>query len=495
MAGAEAMVVALVAMFAIRIAFGVITLPELISDTIILVIPATVFSTTLDVLRTAAKPLLIVILLAGQIAVGSLIGSFIASATTFFSDTDSRRILRPTLTVAAVVLILTLAVAMPALGVGFLGVYTTAGAPLTVAGYALGYATYVVAFAWLYPRLSAEPATPDSSPRVTRRAILRPVGVGLLVFLGASAGLKWVGTLSLGKPRVAQIPPPITPVSDFYVVSKNLLGTSVDMGRWKVNVIGSGSHVSQPDLQEFMAMPAMELTTTLTCISNLIGGDLIGTARWTGVRLRDVIGVPTPGESIQSVVFTGWDDYTDSIPIDRALADTTLLAYAMNGQPLPPEHGYPLRLIVPGLYGIKNVKWIKGIEVASHGTVGYWQARGWSDLARVQTESQIDLPLDGASLVVGPIAIGGIAFAGDRGITQVELSADNGNTWVATALTQPVGPLTWTAWSTTWQPASGGNYQLVVRATDGNRSVQGSAESPPLPDGATGLHRITVRVS
>ena len=497
-AGAEAMVAASVVMIVLRLVFGVVTLPELLSDTVIYLIPATIFSTTLDLLRSAAKPLLLIILFASQIGVGALVGGLLGSLVpTPMGPSPFAAAFRLTIVPTIGTWLVTVVIVMPALGAGILGVDSTGGAALTSAGYLVTYTSYAVTFAWLAVTLPQRAIPVERrSGTTTRRQLLRPLGVGLVLLVGASAGLKWVSALApLGKPHNARIPSPLTPVDQFYVVSKNLLGTTVDLGRWRINLIGSGARKAQLDLQDLKAMPSVELTSTLTCISNFVGGDLIGTARWTGVRLRDLIGLPSPAEGIREVVLTGWDDYSDSIPIDRAIDPQTVLVYAIDGQPLPPEHGYPVRLIVPGLYGIKNVKWIKRIEVVGHGFVGYWAARGWTDRALVQTQSQIDLPLDRASFPVGTVVVGGIAFAGDRGISQVELSIDGGKSWNPTVLTPPLSPFSWTPWSWTWQPASPGNFPLAVRATDGQGTVQGSAETPPIPDGATGYHRITVRIA
>ncbi len=495
-AGAGAMLVALLVAFVLRLSLAVPTPAELLSDTIIWLIPTPLFSATLDALQAAAKFLLLAGLVAGQFAVGALVGAgFAASFGPALPRLGFRDLLRPALLLSGAVWLLTVVIAMPLLGAGLLGADTPAGATLTTVGYLLSDASYGVGLAGLLA-WQARGHRPDGAARTLRRRdVLRALGWGTLGVALAAGGMRFLSaTQAAQSASPARLPEPITPTDRFYVVSKNLLGVKVDPGRWRLDVVGFGSRVGPLRLADLTALPAVELTSTLTCISNQVGGNLIGTARWTGVRLRDVIGEPAPGERAQAVVFTGWDDYADSIPLAKALDPNTILVYRMNGEPLRDEHGFPLRLIVPGLYGIKNVKWIRRIEVVGHGFVGYWQSRGWSDQAIVQTQAQIDLPRDHSVLSLGPVEVGGIAFAGDRGISRVELSPDGGTTWLPTTLQPPLSPFTWTAWTTTWRPATAGSYRLVVRATDGRGQLQAAAETPPIPDGATGYHRISVRV-
>jgi DMSO/TMAO reductase YedYZ molybdopterin-dependent catalytic subunit len=488
------MITATIVMGGLRALVDVQTLPELLSDTIIYLIPPRVFSALIDALRFDAKPLLLLGLVVGQICVGSLGGLIIASrvvATEPF--TGMRQTLRPALVLSAVAWAITMCVVLPVISAGFLGADTSAGPTVTSAGYFVVWATYGFVLAWAYPRLGAAAARREGRG-VTRREVVRQLGVGLLGVAVAGIGLRVVANATREPDEPEALPSAITPTEKFYVVGKNLIGVNVDVGRWSLSVSGSGSRVGQLTLADLKALPRAEIVSTLTCISNLIGGDLIGTARWTGVALRDVIGTPTEAEGIRNVVFTGWDDYSDSIPIDKALDPSTLLAYEMDGEPLRAEHGYPLRLIVPGRYGIKNVKWIKRIEIISHGYVGFWQDRGWTDTALIQSQSQIDVPRDGSTHPVGPVSVGGIAFAGDRGISRVELSVDGARTWSPATLLPPLSPYTWTTWIGVWSPAVPGLYGLVVRATDGTGATQGSAESAPIPDGSTGYHRINVRI-
>src|SRR5262249_45098901 len=194
-------------------------------------------------------------------------------------------------------------------------------------------------------------------------------------------------------------------------------------------------------------LPAVEDYRTLVCISNEVGGDLIGNAHWRGVRLRDLLERAGPAPGAVKVVFTCADDYTDSIHFEKAMQPETLLVYEMNGEPLIPKHGYPARLLVPGIYGMKNVKWLRKIEVSDRDFRGFWQQRGWDDEAVIKTMSRIATLSSFSTVDAEPLMIGGRAVAGDRGIQSVEVSVDNGQTWQEGELKPPLGAYTWGLWA------------------------------------------------
>lgn len=239
-------------------------------------------------------------------------------------------------------------------------------------------------------------------------------------------------------------------------------------------------------------MGAVEQYATLECISNPVGGDLIGNAKWKGVRLRVLLERAGIQPSVRDVVLRGADGYSDSIPLDRAMQDGTLVVYEMNGAPLTPTHGFPVRLLVPGIYGMKNVKWITRIELVNYDYKGYWQRRGWDDRAEYKTMSRIDVPQASASRSGETIA--GIAFAGDRGISGVEVSTDGGATWEPARLRAPLSPYSWVLWQHPWTPGRGGKSELLVRATDGRGEIQTAQRAEPIPDGASGYHRRTINL-
>jgi len=331
----------------------------------------------------------------------------------------------------------------------------------------------------------------------SRRRLLRSA-VAFAALLGAGAAGRYLWSLR-ERSRAPQVvderglPPALTPIGDFYVVSKNLSDPDLSASQWRLRIEGRVRRPLELDLEALRKRPAIQQIVTLECISNDVWGPYISTGEWIGVRLRDLLLEAEPIEPLVDVVFHAADGYSDSIPFSLALEPSVLLAYGLHGQSLPREHGFPLRLVVPGIYGMKNVKWITGIELSATDYQGFWQQRGWSDTAVVQIHSRIDVPRGGAVVPVGrDVFVGGIAFAGDRGIARVELSVDGGQSWRPVEREAPLSPYAWVRWWTWWRPDAPGRYRLVVRAWDGRGQLQEGAERPPLPEGATGWHRITV---
>ena len=210
--------------------------------------------------------------------------------------------------------------------------------------------------------------------------------------------------------------------ADHYTVDTTLIKPSVELGKWSLEVGGAVESPFSLSYDELLDLEAVEQLKTLECISNEVGGDLISTALWTGVPLRDLLARAQPKPATYDVKLTSVDGYTDSIRIEKAMEPDTIVAYLMNGVTIPQDHGYPARLLVPNIYGMKNVKWLKSIECVTFDYLGYWMERGWSDIAVVNTNTRIDTPVravkwDGTSKI--PIA--GISFAGARGISKVEV--------------------------------------------------------------------------
>jgi DMSO/TMAO reductase YedYZ molybdopterin-dependent catalytic subunit len=215
-------------------------------------------------------------------------------------------------------------------------------------------------------------------------------------------------------------------------------------------------------------------------------------ALWEGIPLRNLLQRAGVKKGATKVVFHAADDYSDSIHLTKALESTTLLAVHMNGVTLPQEHGFPARLLVPGIYGMKHCKWVTRIEVVNYNYQGYWQQRGWSDAAPVRLTSRIDTPMDGAKITANrPTYIAGVAFSGTKGISEVDVSTDAGKTWRQATLKQPLSGLTWVLWELAWQPVRGTSI-VTVRAIDLEGNVQNPHVEPPLPNGSSGYHSITV---
>jgi len=235
------------------------------------------------------------------------------------------------------------------------------------------------------------------------------------------------------------------------------------------------------------------------CISNGLDAGLISNAAWKGVALHDLLGPAVPLSHAARVRFWGVDNYTDTIPIEKAMEPTTLLAYEMNGVPLPHRHGHPARVIVPGYFGEKHVKWLTRIEVTDANAKGFYEAQGWGPDFIVPTRSRIDLPDHESwfalSKLNAPIEVKGMAYGGDRGTSRVELSFDDGETWDEAKIDYPGTKLTWALWSFDWRPDDADDYTLVVRATDGEGAVQEWEEDRNPFSGATGFHKIVVHVT
>lgn len=281
------------------------------------------------------------------------------------------------------------------------------------------------------------------------------------------------------------ITPVLTETDDFYHVSKNLVDPEVGLGSWSLKVTGLVTTPLDLKYEDVVAMATTEKITTLSCISNTLNGDLTGTALWTGFPLSELLAKAGVQEGAIDVIFRAADDYEDSIPLDRALDPDTIVVVSMNGEPLRDDHGYPARMIVPGIYGMKNVKWLQEIRLVDEDFQGYWQTRGWSDSAVNQIWGRIDSP-GGGKIDPGPATVTGIASAGDRDIRRVEVSFDDGETW-ADAILEPSlnPPFTWVRWAFPYEAAPG-KYRLKMRATDGTGQVMIEKEQQPLPDGATG---------
>jgi DMSO/TMAO reductase YedYZ molybdopterin-dependent catalytic subunit len=383
----------------------------------------------------------------------------------------------------------------------------------TVAVLALATVAYVWVARSVYGRLTRHEEV-DSN----RRTVLRLGLTGAAGLTVAGGALGWIARKFAGPdtnvklmsarmsesipddpsfPDVAGISPEVTTPARHYVVDINLIPPTVEAEGWSLPVRGE---VDQPLELTFQALQSdfevIQEYAVLTCVSNEVGGPLVGHSLWGGVRLRDVLERAGVRDSARDVVFTAADGYSDSIPVEAAMDPAVLLAVSQNGRPLTQEHGFPCRVRIPAIYGMKNAKWLVGIEVVRGDYKGYWQQRGWSDTAIVQTESRIDVPDGGANIVRGERQwIAGVAWAGDRGISMVEVSTDGGGTWQETQLKETSGNDSWRLWAYEWTPTEAGGATLQCRATDGEGEVQTDRRADPHPSGATGYHSVDVSVT
>ncbi|MGH2826427.1 MAG: molybdopterin-dependent oxidoreductase [Actinomycetota bacterium] len=297
-------------------------------------------------------------------------------------------------------------------------------------------------------------------------------------------------------PDIAGLPPEVTSAADHYVVDVNLIKPSVDVEGWELRVFGEVDNELTLDFTGLQrSFEVVQEYSVMTCISNEVGGNLIGTSLWGGVRLRDVLEEAGVRDGVVDLVLRGADGYSDSIPLDVAMDEHVLVAVSQNGEPLTQAHGFPVRLRIPAIYGMKNVKWLESIELVTHDYQGYWMDRGWSDEAVVKTESRIDVVGDDGSAMVGePAWIAGIAWAGARGISKVEVSPDGGDTWNQAQLKSPINERMWRFWAYRWTPTDAGDVEIVCRATDGEGAIQTRKVAEPHPRGASGYPSRTAAV-
>jgi DMSO/TMAO reductase YedYZ molybdopterin-dependent catalytic subunit len=283
----------------------------------------------------------------------------------------------------------------------------------------------------------------------------------------------------------------VTSNDAFYVVDEEIIDPDIDAATWRLAISGQIDHPMTLSYEQLLAIPAVERYQTLECISNPVGGDLMSTAKWTGVPLIAVLERAGVRSGAVEVVFRAAGGYSDSLSIAHAMDETTLIAIGMNDRVLPRAHGFPARVLSVGTYGMKNPKWLTSIEVVGRPYAGYWEQRGWSKQAAVKTEARIDVPPSGAA-ISGGVQIAGVAFAGDRGISRVEVSSDGGRTWQGAQLKTALSPYTWRLWRYPWNADAARRFDVLVRATDGQGRVQSSVPAAPHPNGASGYDAVTL---
>jgi DMSO/TMAO reductase YedYZ molybdopterin-dependent catalytic subunit len=299
---------------------------------------------------------------------------------------------------------------------------------------------------------------------------------------------------------VPGMPKLITPASTFYLIDTELASPRIDANNWKLSVKGAVDNPVEFSYKDLLGMPTREADITLSCVSNTVGGGLVSNGRWTGVLLSDVLAEAGMSRdkitnASRQLVGRSVDGFTTGFKTDIALdGRNALVAFGLNGSELPIKHGYPVRLIIPGLYGyVSATKWLTEIELTNWNFDAYWIQRTWSKEGPIKTQSRIDTISAGDNLSAGKNPIGGIAWAPHRGIQKVEVSTDGGETWNTASLAKQLAEDTWRQYVYDWD-ARPGDYTVQVRATDGNGETQTATETPPHPSGATGYHTIYVTV-
>jgi DMSO/TMAO reductase YedYZ molybdopterin-dependent catalytic subunit len=336
----------------------------------------------------------------------------------------------------------------------------------------------------------------------SRRSSLKwlSLGSGTLVFGGTAALVRTLfpsSTITNAVVRNAKLPSGITPQSEFYSISKNLeaFDPKLEAKNWQLEIKGLVKSKKSYRLEDLKARPVRDLEATMVCISNAVGGGLIGNAIWTGFSLSDLLLEAGIEKEARFLLWKAADGYTESLPLQAALEQDVMLVYAMNYEPLSQKHGFPLRVIIPGRLGMKQPRWITTIELSETDQTGYWVERGWSKDAYAQTMSRIDSPSENAGFLKadGIKEISGIAFAGNNTITRVEVSSDGGLVWRDAELLPRRSQYAWTQWRIAWTPQSG-PHQLVVRAyADG--VLQPETERDALPEASSGWHKFISNLS
>ena len=297
----------------------------------------------------------------------------------------------------------------------------------------------------------------------------------------------------------AGVTPLVMPNEQFYRIDTALITPSVDLASWKLRVHGMVDREVTLSYSDLAELPLIEQYVTISCVSNEVGGNLVGNAKWTGVKLRDVLAMAGVQAGATQLVGRSVDGWTAGMPTAWVMdpAHEPMIALRMNDQPLPRNHGFPARLIVPGLYGyVSATKWLSELQLTTlEAFNGYWVPLGWSKLGPILTQSRIDTPSNGARVASGRVPIAGIAWAPDRGIAKVEVAIDGG-AWHAAQISTPISKTTWVQWLVAWDAAAvgAGTHTIEVRATDGSGTVQTADVTPPAPDGARGHDTIQVTV-
>jgi len=366
-------------------------------------------------------------------------------------------------------------------------------------------------------------ATPSGEAQMPdwgrRRFIGTAVAVGAGGIAGGSIGRLLLNDRAEAAPTSASIPPAVDPVAalpagaklavqgitplvvpnaHFYRIDTNLLTPRVDASSWTLSVDGMVDHPFSITYDELLAMEMHEEYVTIACVSNEVGGDLVGNALWEG---RSAPRAPRPGRRAvgrhadRGALLRSTGRPVSQPPGSDDPSREALVAVAMNGDPLPAEHGFPARLIVPGLYGyVSATKWLTRIGLTTlEAFNGYWVPLGWAKEAPILTQSRIDVPQSGSAVNAGQVAVAGVAWAPDRGVYRVEVQVDDAP-WAAAEISAPISDATWVQWLFRWA-ATPGNHSLSVRATDGKGDVQTAKVTRPAPDGARGHHTIDVQVN
>lgn len=484
--------------------FGVATPLAIFGDRLSVFIPADTFLSLMGRVGgyNHMKQLGVSSVIIGQIVVGALgggiFGLFRRKARVRGLTTSAIFILLP--------LVIAAAVLWPVLGTAYRGLPIDAARLVTLVGLALAFVVFertLVLGCDFLTRERTKSNDAEFTPHIGRRALIFG-GLGLLITGGAGAALLRklysAATFSYdGMQYKGRNVQPITPNDQFYCVTKNVVDPKVDAAVWRLEITGLVQNLRSYKLQDLRAMTPVNQETTIMCISNGLDAGLMSNAMWRGVPMATLLEPAGPLPQAKKVRLHGVDNYTDTFPFEKAMESTTLVAYEMNGETLADRHGFPARVLVPGYFGEKHVKWVTRIEVTDENAAGFYEKQGWGPDFTVPIRSRFDQPDHEAKIPMEAAASGipvkGLAFGGNHGISRVEVSFDDGASWDDATLDYPGTRLTWALWSFNWRPDESDDYTLVVRATNGDGEVQELDEERPFKSGTTGFHKILVHVT
>jgi DMSO/TMAO reductase YedYZ molybdopterin-dependent catalytic subunit len=485
--GVLAGVVLVTLMYLANLLLALKPLPQLLNQPLLAVMPGFVFGFLIDTLQHAGKVVEELGLIVAMVVGLGVLGAAWGWTSRIWHSQHSA------LAFAAIGWLVVVGILLPISGLGLLGL---ADGPTTPLIWAALFAVYGVVL-----QMGADPAGSDAPTDVGRRRLLGvlpltigAISLGVLAFRLVPG---WYNAI-VNPPGsgLAGISPEITPVQDFYVVSKNFVDPSIPGAGWHLSVGGMVDKPLALSLSDLQGLPKATEYVTLECISNTVGGPQMSTGEFVGVSLRDLITMAGPQAAGTWVAFKARDGYAESLPISLVQgAPEIVVAYSLDGAPLPEAHGFPARMLIPGHYGMKGPKWLDSISLVDHESGGYWEQQGWDHNAVVKTTARFDEPRDGDIVKLGPVVLAGVAFAGTRGISKVEYSTDAGRTWTEAPFKPPLSPLTWVIWQAEWTPAAEGAYELRVRATDKDGALQSSATAASYPTGSSGYHTVRIAIA
>ncbi len=507
-AGLIAALLSVALMGVLRLAAGVPAPVELLGDHVLKQLTVYQFVDLLLKFSPHAKTIPLGLTLLSMIGLGTVLGlPYSAFVRPTLPATSSRPSRRAWLVAALLALIMTAAAIILFWGEiaqNFLGLPLEWARIVTIAGLLADFSLYSLILCLLYhillPKQQID-SQADLKIQRRRRQFLARAGVAALS-IGSVAGAGGVVKAFLNNYAaydgsetfpIRGFTAPITPNSEHYVVTQNPIDPAVDTAIWRLEVGGLVDRPGTYTYQEIQNLPSVSRAITLECIASGVGGHLISTAIWQGVRLQTLLERHGDAQaSARYIAFYSVDGYTVSLPLNEVLAVDPILAWRMNGVELPMRHGYPLRVLIPGRYGEENPKWLTRIELTDHFVGGLYADQGWYN-GPLHTITRIDRPF-GHIPFSSRVQIGGIAFAGNRGISKVEISVDGGATWNTAKLDPPLSQDMWVLWAWEWTPLLPGRYTLVARSTDGTGALQTSKKTGTVPGGGTGYHSITVQV-